>query len=184
MAGLDVVISAVNAGHGIADTIAKAGDFVVGARAMVGALQQHPDIRLIVVGGDGSLEVAPGLQLVDTPDFTRVLTEELRVPAEYREPVRQSRSAECLPPVQSALDLPEPVLGAYRTGYAHRLLSTRRRSTPRLRHRYLGRGPRRRAARRGRQPAPSSAALHCGQLNTRSTRKRPKAPVRVDQGLR
>ncbi|MFD4356442.1 NAD(P)-dependent oxidoreductase [Nocardia sp. NPDC058518] len=93
IAGLDVVISAVNAGHGIADTIAKAGNFVVGARAMVDALQRHPEIRLIVVGGGGSLEVAPGLQLVDTPDFTRVLTEELRVPGEYREPVLAGRDA-------------------------------------------------------------------------------------------
>ncbi|PXX62489.1 hypothetical protein DFR70_107358 [Nocardia tenerifensis] len=94
IAGLDVVISAVNAGHGIEDTIANANNFVVGAQAMVRALDQHPRIRVITVGGAGSLEVAPGLQLVDTgADFTRILTKELRVPAEYVEPVLAGRAA-------------------------------------------------------------------------------------------
>ncbi|MEU7216170.1 NAD(P)-dependent oxidoreductase [Nocardia iowensis] len=92
--GLDVVISAVNAGHGIADTIANAENFVVGAQAMVSALERHPRIRVITVGGAGSLEVAPGVQLVDTgADFTRTLTEVLEVPAEYAEVVRALRDA-------------------------------------------------------------------------------------------
>ncbi|MEV0295465.1 NAD(P)H-binding protein [Nocardia sp. NPDC050710] len=91
--GLDVVISAVNAGHGIPDTIANAGNFVTGARAMLTALQRHPDIRVITVGGAGSLEIAPGLQLVDSPDFTRGLTEDLGVPAEYRDVVLALREA-------------------------------------------------------------------------------------------
>ncbi|MFI9404079.1 NAD(P)-dependent oxidoreductase [Nocardia sp. NPDC052316] len=94
ISGLDVVISAVNAGHGIADTIARAGDFVVGAQAMVRALERHPRVRVIAVGGAGSLEIAPGLQLVDTgADFLRSLTEDLGVPAEYAEVVRALRDA-------------------------------------------------------------------------------------------
>ncbi|MFI6165992.1 NAD(P)-dependent oxidoreductase [Nocardia sp. NPDC051052] len=94
IAGVDVVISAVNAGHGIADTIAKAGDFVVGAQAMVSALEQHPRVRVIAVGGAGSLEIAPGRQLVDTgAAFIRTLTDDLEVPAEYIEVVRALRSA-------------------------------------------------------------------------------------------
>ncbi|WP_067845608.1 NAD(P)-dependent oxidoreductase [Nocardia lijiangensis] len=94
IADLDVVISAVNAGHGIADTIANAGAFVTGAHAMVGALERHPDVRLLAVGGGGSLEVAPGRQLVDTgTEFTRILTEDLGVPAEYRDVVLALRDA-------------------------------------------------------------------------------------------
>ncbi|MEU2041800.1 NAD(P)-dependent oxidoreductase [Nocardia niwae] len=94
IAGLDVVVSAVNAGHGIADTIAKADDFVMGARAMVAALDRRPRVRLIAVGGAGSLEVAPGVQLLDTGDeFTRTLTEVLDVPAEYARVVRALRDA-------------------------------------------------------------------------------------------
>ncbi|MEV0252407.1 hypothetical protein AB0H76_37875 [Nocardia sp. NPDC050712] len=68
-----MVISAVNAGHGIEDTIAKAENFVLGARAMLAALHRQPATRLISVGGGGSLEVAPGLQLVDTgTEFTQI----------------------------------------------------------------------------------------------------------------
>ncbi|WP_039797299.1 NAD(P)-dependent oxidoreductase [Nocardia araoensis] len=94
IAGLDVVVSAVNTGHGIADTIAKADDFVVGARAMVAALDRQPRVRLIAVGGAGSLEVAPGTQLLDTgEDFIRTLTEVLDVPADYARVVRALRDA-------------------------------------------------------------------------------------------
>ncbi|MEU1997935.1 NAD(P)H-binding protein [Nocardia gamkensis] len=94
IAGLDVVVSAVNAGRGIADTIASADNFVVGARAMVAALDRQPRVRLIAVGGAGSLEVTPGTQLLDTgAQFTRTLTEVLDVPAEYAQVVRALRDA-------------------------------------------------------------------------------------------
>ncbi len=36
---------------------------------LINGLKQAHVKRLIVIGGAGSLEVAPGLQLVDTPDF-------------------------------------------------------------------------------------------------------------------
>ncbi|MFC9896030.1 NAD(P)-dependent oxidoreductase [Nocardia sp. NPDC127579] len=92
--GLDVVISAVNAGHGIDDTIVNAQNFVIGARAMVRALERHPETRVISVGGGGSLEVAPGLQLVDTgTEFTTILTDVLGVPAEYRTVILALREA-------------------------------------------------------------------------------------------
>jgi putative NADH-flavin reductase len=38
-------------------------------RALVAGLEQAGVRRLIAVGGAGSLEVAPGIQLVDTPEF-------------------------------------------------------------------------------------------------------------------
>lgn len=92
--GADVVISAVNAGRDIADTITNASDFVTGAQAMVRALERQPRVRVIAVGGAGSLEVAPGRQLVDTgADFTRTLTEVLEVPADYIDVVRALRDS-------------------------------------------------------------------------------------------
>ena len=45
---------------------AELADFT---RALVTAARQAGLRRLVVVGGAGSLEVAPGLQLVDTPQF-------------------------------------------------------------------------------------------------------------------
>ncbi len=57
--GKDVVISAYGPGHGDPRMLLAAAHSLVAG---------HPK-RLIVVGGAGSLEVAPGVQLVDTPDF-------------------------------------------------------------------------------------------------------------------
>lgn len=94
IADLDVVISAVNAGHGIEDTIANADNFVVGARAMIGALERHPAVRVIAVGGAGSLEIAPGRQIVDGgAEFDRGLVEDLGVPMAYGAVVRALRDA-------------------------------------------------------------------------------------------
>jgi len=59
----DVVVSAYGAGMGDASLIVKA------AHALIEALTRVEPIRLIVVSGAGSLEVKPGLELVDTPDF-------------------------------------------------------------------------------------------------------------------
>jgi putative NADH-flavin reductase len=42
---------------------------VTAARSLLAGLAKAGVPRLIVVGGAGSLEVAPGVQLVDTPDF-------------------------------------------------------------------------------------------------------------------
>jgi uncharacterized protein len=59
----DVVVSAYGPGMGDANLVVKA------AHSLIEALTRVEPIRLIVVSGAGSLEVKPGLQLVDTPDF-------------------------------------------------------------------------------------------------------------------
>ena len=46
-----------------------AADFTRGADNIVAAAQAAEVPYLLVIGGAGSLNVAPGLQLVDTPDF-------------------------------------------------------------------------------------------------------------------
>jgi hypothetical protein len=45
------------------------GKILDAARALMAGLKQAGVHRVIVVGGAGSLEVAPGVQLVDTPEF-------------------------------------------------------------------------------------------------------------------
>ncbi len=45
------------------------GSLVEAIRALVAGLTDAGVRRLIVVGGAGSLEIAPGIQLVDTPEF-------------------------------------------------------------------------------------------------------------------
>ena len=64
--GHDAVLSAYNAGWDNADLYA---DFLKGSEAIEKGTQLAGVKRLLVVGGAGSLEVALGVQLVDTPQF-------------------------------------------------------------------------------------------------------------------
>lgn len=55
------------AGH---DAVISAVKFqIITPQILIGAVKKLGVKRLLVVGGAGSLEVAPGLQLVDIPDF-------------------------------------------------------------------------------------------------------------------
>jgi uncharacterized protein len=88
LAGLDVLVNAINAGNDVPETIANAGTFPATARALLTAMEALPRLRLIVIGGAGSLEVAPGLRVVDTDGFADGLPEALGVPVEYVRAVR------------------------------------------------------------------------------------------------
>ena len=78
----------VNDEDGLAAIIAK-HDAVISAtrfmttssQSLIGAVKKAGVPRLLVVGGAGSLEVAPGVQLVDTPEF----------PAEYKSEAQAGR---------------------------------------------------------------------------------------------
>lgn len=69
-------VAAVVAGHNVVISAVgprlPGGDpqmLVAAARSLIAGLTRAGVRRLIIVGGAGSLEVAPGVQLVDTPDF-------------------------------------------------------------------------------------------------------------------
>jgi putative NADH-flavin reductase len=64
VAGADAVINATRQ-----NANAPGQTFVDAANALVAGMKRAGVHRLIVVGGAGSLEIAPGLQLVDSPDF-------------------------------------------------------------------------------------------------------------------
>jgi uncharacterized protein len=65
LSGHTAVISAFS-GH----SQAQIRDYYVrGMRSIIAAVKQARVPRLLVVGGAGSLDVAPGVQLVDTPSF-------------------------------------------------------------------------------------------------------------------
>ena len=91
LAGHDAVIHAFNPGWGQANIRAL---FIQGTRAIYAAVKQAGIKRLLVVGGAGSLYVAPGLQLIDTGDF----------PAEYKEGAEGARQALDLIREESQLD--------------------------------------------------------------------------------
>jgi len=64
--GLDALISAFS--PGLSDPALRE-HHVKGARSIIDGVKRAGVARLLVVGGAGSLEVAPGVQLVDTPQF-------------------------------------------------------------------------------------------------------------------
>ena len=84
--GADAVVSAV-AARGVDYTLHDV------ARCVVDGLRRASVKRLVTVGGAGSLEVAPGLRLMDTPDF----------PDEFK--VEAGQGADALAFFQSISDL-------------------------------------------------------------------------------
>jgi putative NADH-flavin reductase len=78
LAGQEVVLSAYNAGW---DNPHLYEDFLTGSQSIQSSAKEAGIRRLLVVGGAGSLEIAPGVQLVDTPDF----------PAQYKQGASAAR---------------------------------------------------------------------------------------------
>ncbi|MER5652706.1 MULTISPECIES: NAD(P)-dependent oxidoreductase [unclassified Streptomyces] len=67
--------------------------FAAAARALLKALESHPRIRLIVIGGAGSLEVEPGLVLADSDEHLHPRLDQLGLPRTYAAVVRGHRDA-------------------------------------------------------------------------------------------
>jgi uncharacterized protein len=76
VSGADAVVCATSA-RGVDYTLADA------AGSLVDGLRRAGAKRLVVVGGAGSLEVAPGVRLIDTPEF----------PEEYKAEAAQGAEA-------------------------------------------------------------------------------------------
>lgn len=66
LAGHDAVISAYNPDQDAGD---KYEAMVAGAKAIIEATERAGVPRLLAVGGAGSLEIAPGQQVIDQPGF-------------------------------------------------------------------------------------------------------------------
>ncbi len=64
--GHDIVISAFNPGWSNPDIY---DDFLKGAKSIQEAVKKSGVKRYIIIGGAGSLYIAPGVQTVDTPEF-------------------------------------------------------------------------------------------------------------------
>lgn len=120
----DAVISAFS-GHAQEDVLEY---YVRGMRSIVQATKRAGVPRLLVVGGAGSLEVAPGVQLLDTPEF----------PAIYRPTAEGAREALYLLRNETGLDWtmlspsahlePGPRTGEFRLGADQLLVDAEGRS--------------------------------------------------------
>lgn len=113
VAGHDAVVSAYNPGWSEPKIYEL---FLQGSRAILDGARQAGVKRVLAVGGAGSLFAAPGLQLVDTPQF----------PAEYKQGALAARDLLTQLQADSTLDwsfLSPPIglapgarTGKYRTG--------------------------------------------------------------------
>ena len=67
--GADVVVSSYGPPSGQGPDPTKVGQLVEATRALIDGVRRAGAPRIIMVGGAGSLEVSPGLQIVDAPTF-------------------------------------------------------------------------------------------------------------------
>ncbi|TRO36585.1 NAD(P)-dependent oxidoreductase [Pseudomonas sp. ALS1131] len=111
--GHDAVLSAFNPGWGVADIREQ---FIAGSRAIVAASKQAGVRRLLLVGGAGSLYVAPGLQLIDTPDFPAEYKEGAEGARQVLDMLRDEQELEWTFLSPAALLVPGPRTGKFRLG--------------------------------------------------------------------
>jgi putative NADH-flavin reductase len=90
-------------------------------RILIEAVKRAGVKRLLVVGGAGSLEVAPGVQLVDTPDFPAAYKPEALAGRDFLNALRDEREIDWTFLSPSALFVPGERTGKFRLG-TNRLL--------------------------------------------------------------
>ncbi len=107
VAGHDVVISAFNPGKDERGT---------GARSIIDAVKRAEVERLLVVGGAGSLEVAPGKRLVDQPDFPAQWKDGALRTADFLDQLRGETELDWAFVSPAAMLAPRERTGHYRVG--------------------------------------------------------------------
>jgi putative NADH-flavin reductase len=112
LAGHDVVLSAFS-GHAQADVLAY---YLKGIRSIVSATRKAGIRRLLLVGGAGSLEVAPGKQLLDTPNFPEMYKPTAEGARQALQLLREERELEWTMLSPSAVIAPGERTGKFRLG--------------------------------------------------------------------
>jgi uncharacterized protein len=110
--GHDVVLSAFS-GHAQSDVLSY---YLKGITSVITATRQAGVARLLVVGGAGSLEVAPGKQLLDTPQFPEVYKPTAEGARQALQLLRGERELEWTMLSPSAVIAPGERTGKFRLG--------------------------------------------------------------------
>ncbi len=111
--GHDAVVSAYNPGWTVPDIHDQ---FLAGSRAILEGVRASGTRRVLVVGGAGSLFVAPGVQLVDTPDFPADWKQAALAARQLLTEMRQEKDLEWTFLSPAILLEPGPRTGRYRLG--------------------------------------------------------------------
>ncbi len=118
--GQDAVISAYNPGWGEDNLYEKT---VRGAQQILTAVEQAGVKRLLVVGGAGSLEVAPGVELVDTPQFPEEIRPGAQAVRDLRNKLRNESALDWTYLSPAALLEPGKRTGQFRLGTTQLLMN-------------------------------------------------------------
>jgi putative NADH-flavin reductase len=108
--GHDLVISAFGPKAGEEQTLVEA------TRSLISGVKKSGVSRLLSVGGAGSLEVAPGVQLVDTPEFPDFIKPIALAHRDALEVYRQEKELNWTNVSPAAMIEPGERTGKYRTG--------------------------------------------------------------------
>ena len=111
--GHDAVIDAFNARR---DDPALYQEYLRGWRGIIEGVKRSGVKRLLVIGGAGSLEVAPGVQLVDTPQFPAGYKQEALAGREVHREILRERELEWTFVSPAAILEPGQRTGKYRLG--------------------------------------------------------------------
>lgn len=107
-------LAAVLQGH---DAVISSGRFItISAADIVAPVKQAGVKRLLVVGGAGSLEIAPGLALIDTPQFPAEYKAEASAGRDFLQALRKENELDWTFLSPSALFVPGERTGAFRLG--------------------------------------------------------------------
>lgn len=122
--GLDLKAADATDVHALAeilqghDLVVSSTPFVGGidAPTLIAAAKQAGVKRVIVVGGAGSLEVAPGVALIDTPEFPAIYKAEASGGRAFLQTLRTERELDWTFISPSAFFEPGPRTGRFRLG--------------------------------------------------------------------
>jgi len=107
--GHDAVVSAYNPGWSNPDIY---NEQIKGAKAIISGVKKSGIKRLLVVGGAGTLEVAPGVQLIDTVNFPKLVKDGVLATRETLYMLRKEKELEW-----TFLSPPSSIAPGERTGH-------------------------------------------------------------------
>lgn len=118
--GVDAVISAFNPGWTDPELYAN---FLKGSDAILAAVEKSGVKRFLVVGGAGSLEVAPGVELIDTPQFPAEIRPGAQGARELRNKLRAGSKLDWTVLCPAAMLEPGKRTGQFRLGTTSLLMN-------------------------------------------------------------
>lgn len=126
--GNDVVVSAYNAGWTNPNLY---DEFIKGSESIQEAVKKSGVKRLIINGGAGSLYVAPGVQLIDTPEFPEAFKAGAGAARDYLNELKKENQLDWTfisPAIEMNPGTPHERKGTYRTGLDNPVFDAEHRS--------------------------------------------------------